>query len=103
VVQYQNKTLAAFTAQYYIDSVNVLTLKYDYNYTTVGSLYDTFWNISEVDNSSQMYSVINVLNVSYAGKEIGFITGHPFSSNGKTRDYFTFEISNLAGEATTLR
>jgi hypothetical protein len=96
VVQYQNKTLAAFTAQYYIDSVNVLTLKYDYNYTTVGSLYDTFWNISEVDNSSQMYSVINVLNVSYAGKEIGFITGHPFSSNGKTRDYFTFEISNLS-------
>ena len=96
IVQYQGKTVSAFTAQYYIDSVNAITLKYSYNYTTVGTLYDTYWNVSEVDNSSRTSSAVNVLNVSYDGKEIGFITGHPFSSNGKTRDYFTFEISNLS-------
>jgi hypothetical protein len=96
IVQYQGKTVSAFTAQYYIDSVNAITLKYSYNYTTVGTLYDTYWNVSEVDNSSRTSSAVNVLNVSYDGKEIGFVLGHPLTRDGKTRDYFTFEIANLS-------
>jgi len=97
LVIYQGKTLIALSSQYYIESVNAITLKYSYNYTETSSgLYNTYWNITEVDNSSNPSPVVNALNLSVAGKEIGFLKGTPFTSNGHTRDYFVFTISNLS-------
>jgi len=97
LVIYQGKTLIALSSQYYIESVNAITLKYSYNYTETSSgLYNTYWNITEVDNSSNPSPVVNALNLSVGGKEIGFLKGKPFTSNGHTRDYFTFTISNLS-------
>jgi len=97
LVIYQGKTLIALSSQYYIESVNAITLKYSYNYTETSSgLYNTYWNITEVDNSSNPSPVVNALNLSVNGKEIGFLKGKPFTSNGHTRDYFVFTISNLS-------
>jgi len=97
LVIYQGKTLIALTAQYYIEAVNAITLKYSYNYTETSSgLYNTYWNITEVDNSSNPYSAVNALNLSLGGKPIGFLKGKPFTSNGHTRDFFVFTISNLS-------
>lgn len=96
-VIYQNKTVSAFTAQYYVDGVNAITLRFSYNYITQSSgLYNTYWNVSEVDNSSNSYASVNVLDISIGSRSIGFVQGKQFTRDGMTRDYFVFAVYNLS-------
>ncbi|MEM0159731.1 hypothetical protein [Metallosphaera sp.] len=90
---YDNQVQSSFSAEYTINGMLSITLKYNYNYTVVYGNYTVSFNVSVVDNSSISYSPVNVLNVSLGHKELGFYNGRPFTRNGITRDYFLFNLT----------
>ncbi|MDA8054216.1 MAG: hypothetical protein M0Z77_01020, partial [Thermoplasmatales archaeon] len=103
LVIYNNKTQVSLNSEYIIDGPNAITLKYFYTYEQgLNGLYNLSFNVSVIDNSSLPYSPVNVIQVSSANNangaldEIGYIQGKPLTSNGNTRDYFTFNIRNLS-------